>query len=167
MQLVHIGKLNGGVILQPEILEPSEIDPHAWFPNEPQGKSILWTSPSNSTLSWGDWVEEAYPQRKQGLEQWTLELSSRARIAMVNSAEDVETLLARFPGNSLGKTTYINWVRLAQAYDALWLTENGALEARLRLWEFNALRLFSCWDCETVVVFNTAVVKIGQGLPKD
>lgn len=150
MQLLHIGHLNGGNILDADVWD------EIWI--FPLGKNILWTSPCDS-YGWLEWASANMPQKTKGKLHWSLELAPDARIAKVDGLGDLVTLTHQFPPSDF-PVCVPNWRTLARAYDAFWLTFRGMLQIREKEISWTA------WDCETVVVFNAAVVKVLDRSPR-
>jgi len=110
--------------------------------------NILWTSPADSLEGWMiPELEEAYWVGRI----WELELANEARIAKVDSLDDMEALAKRYPG---GRN--LDWTALSKDYDAFWVTADGLADTCSTSQPLN----LSEFVCETVVVFNTSLVKV-------
>lgn len=144
MKLIHYGALNGGRLLQPQVLTTNPIS------LKPDGTNILWTSPTRSKRSWQMYLEAERENDTSFLESWTIMLSPKAKILQVDSREDFELVRLCYPPTTVDEN--VDWKRIAQDYDAFWLTEEGLCETDCIACGMNS------WDCETVVIFNTAVI---------
>jgi hypothetical protein len=172
--LLHFGELNGGKVVQPQVTgqvtEPDGCAFHEY--GKPYGQNVLWTSPLYSPYGWVDWREGNDFLLDGPI--WVLDLAEEARIVKVSSVKGVARLKARYPcpdpaHNGRGwngeprecHEKCMDWPAIARDYDAFWLTYKG-LESTYRgvPWKY---RLGSGFDCETVVVFDAAAVKlVGQ-----
>jgi len=144
MKLLHLGELNGGKMLQPKVTGHDM--------RKPLGENIIWTSPLESSFGWLDLVSQMSPETKRW-KRWVLELSSKALIAKVDCFDDLKSLVALFPTRE--PYAVIDWPNLAQLYDAFWLTAKGEKETK-----FSEPHHLYGWGCESVAVFNTAVVRV-------
>ena len=143
MELIHYGELNGGKLLQPQVLTTNP------FNLKPDGPNILWTSPARSECSWQMYLEERGIETSF-LQSWSIKLSPKANVLRVDSLEDFELVRLCYPPTTLDEK--VDWKKIAQEYDAFWLTEEGLCETNSIACGMNS------WDCETVVIFNTTVV---------
>ena len=169
MELWHIGKLNGGQILQPEVTGQVSTKPswEEWFNyREPWGENILFAFPPASLFSYPAFIESlvmtGWDMDLSQLERpwWKLELDPDANIATVNGEEDLRILQRRFPcpeNPCCEPKGHLDWPALAAEFDAFWLTYEGFLWGyEPGNWRYGCELCF--FSGETVVIFNTSLV---------
>lgn len=110
----------------------------------------LWTSPVDSRYGWKQWcMDENY-------NTWLLNTSFQLEIKTenllcINSYEDMENKMIK-PGFIYLKCRtiqYVDFERISQQYDGIWLTVKGEQETR-----YSRPYCLYAWDCETVLLFN-------------
>lgn len=118
----------------------------------------LWASPVNSEFGWKDWCNEELFFKHSGLsEGFTWELSDQAKVLVLRNSNDRDLLPERyFLENDeweelIGKKR-LNFERLSEDYDALFLTYSGLRDLS------DYYSGFSTWDCESILVFNKEVI---------
>jgi len=146
LELMHVGELNGGKLLEP-IVEKNGFRPLG----KPNGKHILWCSPLNSVYGWIDWCKEEMPSWAEGKLIWKIVLNGSQKLYKINNYEDLADLAGKFPfaQDDTVVREFIFWQDVAREYDGIWLTPEGAEFTRFSL----PLTLYG-WDCETVVLFK-------------
>lgn len=107
----------------------------------------LWTSPIDSTWGWKDWNDAEQFAECDELNSFTLRLNDNAKVFLIDSIEDL--LIAPKTNDSYFYNQYIDFEKIAQNYDCMWLTEKGQRETRLS----DPINLYG-WDCETVLILN-------------
>lgn len=123
------------------------IDTHP-FLNKPLGG--LWGSPVESKRSWKDWCKNELFFLDKLREGFVWELEDTSRNLILDSEKKYLEILPEYRG----KGDHLNWSKIAEDYDAVWLTTSGLLELK-ETWEYG----FSSWDCESIVVFRKEVIK--------
>ena len=150
MRLIHIGHLRGGILGRMSV-EGSDL-------NRPYGSPLLWCIPENSRETWIESrycrIEEHNVLADTPNRIWTLELLPTARLLVVDCKKDLHKLIRPYPHN-IGPEP-VDWVSVGHEHDAFWLTARGLRLTRIE---------FPYWDCETVVVLNSAVVRIIDSIP--
>lgn len=106
----------------------------------------LWTSPIDSKWGWCDWNDNEGFRECDIKNSFTVELSNNAKILVIDNEDDmykmpkIEGFLGRF---------YPDFEKIADQYDAIWLTVNGQSKTR----HGHPMNLYG-WDCESVLVLN-------------
>jgi len=153
MKLIYYGK---------GPFDPSKFKPIKNNPlpdKKPFPPSGLWTSPLNSGWGWKEWNEvEDYRECK---ENFVVELSESARIFKIDCEADLANIpiveVLEIEGVKFNIPALRSWgidfEKLAEDYDAFWLTERGQSETRFS-------RPFSLygWYVESVLVFRADVL---------
>ena len=113
---------------------------------KPSCDSGLWACPSDSAFGW-------VKKRKKNdysvnqKESFKFYLHSTANVYVIDSQKDARDLpFFRVPGDY---NYYIDYEKIAQNYDAVFLTEKGLADTRFSL----PVSFFS-WDVESVLVLN-------------
>lgn len=136
-QFIHYGS---SIYYPHKVNKP--IKNQGWL-NKPVGG--LWTSPIDSNKSWENFC------KSEGLEEFInkpyfiIKLKQRTKLLVINSYKNIK-LLPTFEG--IIQTT-IDFINLANYYDAIWLTDKGQIETR-----FSSPISLHGWDCETLLIIN-------------
>lgn len=124
--------------------------------NKPIGG--LWTSPVNSEYGWKDFVEsESYKKDRYLNDCVLISLKDSAKIFKIDSNQDFKEAPKR--STEIGETDwyppikYLDFEKLAEDYDALWLTYNGVKDLSYFDGDLLIGDLYG-WDVETVLLFN-------------
>lgn len=114
-----------------------------WLKPESGG---LWTSPINSSCSWRKWCEN---------ENWKTNLLSHSfhihiRTDCLCTIDSYDTLIKKLVHTGIMKPRSIDFEKLSNLYDGIWLTKNGLLET-----SFPGEYTMYSWDCETILLFSS------------
>ena len=172
MELWHVGDLNGGVILRPQVgydhyLDSSdETEEKKEGSMMPGGRNILYTFPSGSSFSYPDFIEQlvmtGWDMDLSRLERpwWSLELDPSATIATVDGEKDLRILQSRFPcpaNPCWAPRRHLDWPAIAAEFDAFWLTYAGFLWGyEPENWRDGCELCF--FSGEVVIIFNAALI---------
>lgn len=126
----------------------------------------LWTSTWDAkkrTSSWVEWCKDEDELTFIADTHWFL-LTPKAdsRIYTIDTLADLEWLVDRYPldlrgtGLEMMRDRYLDYVRIAQEYDAIHLTEEGQWRTRLTF-----PNLYG-WDVESTVWFRWCFAKIRE-----
>jgi hypothetical protein len=118
----------------------------------PKPKGGMWLCPSTSDYRWKHWCQDEQYNRHVYETEWTLKVKKGTRFLVIDTLSDLLELLAQY-GTELELGSYIreweiDFERIAQDYDGIWLTERGQWETRL-----SEPNLYG-WDLESVLVFR-------------
>lgn len=151
------------------------------FVKKPKRETGLWTSSWREKTRDSEWVEWCVgedfgePYKKSW---WVLTPRSQLRLYVIESVGDLLVLLKEFPWeteaqrrlNAVNSTShldryfaYIDFERLAQTYDGIWLTERGNDATHL-----SYPHGLNAWDVESVLWFRwcfSAVEQIAPPVP--
>jgi len=128
--------------------------------NKPRGG--LWCCPvDNVRFDW-KYFCELEDFRRESLGTFTkFHFSKPKNLLKIKTAKDVEQyteILLPTPDQIWLDRKYktINFEKLAQDYDGIWLTEEAYIlsQQELRPWESEEHELFCTWDCECLLLFN-------------
>ena len=138
-------------IPNPELVQSIEL--RSPYVNKPSGG--FWTSPLGSEYGWEHWCRD---NELEWLgDPWHLTVAGTPRVLVIDSAADLDAAFERWPhvsewGDERRWTDRgLDWTKIAEEYDAVWLTERGHFDSRLR--GIDAPSTYS-WDCETVLWFR-------------
>jgi hypothetical protein len=131
--LIHYGSN----VFNPKLIQPIKND------NWVKPKGGLWTSPINSNWGWKDWCESEDFRECSKENSFTLKLHDWAKICVIDSVSDLVCL----PYYESYKR-YLDFEKIAENYDAIWLTEKGMQETRCSNPDLYG------WDCETFLILN-------------
>ena len=132
---------------------PFDTDPAI---NKPQGG--FWTSTWTGQPNLSPWVRWAaakgsYTNDEKG---WIVNPSKGARLAVIDSREDFEKVLAEYGVGKEGTDPVIDFVGISHEYDGLWATANAVhslcstdRQANLSSWDVESTVWFD-WQVETV-----------------
>lgn len=113
----------------------------------------LWTSPVISTWSWRDWcASQEYGECIQE-NSFNLKFNKDAKILIIESYQDLEEIVKdyRILSDPLLKFfTILDFEKLRESCDAIWLTEEGQRQTHLS----TPLSLYG-WDCESILIMNS------------
>lgn len=107
----------------------------------------LWTSPTGSTYGWKEWCLQEDFRIDSLSSHFKLKFTKEARVLLIDSFPDLEKLPKR-------KVNYLDFEKISNKFDAIWLTEKGQ-------WETRFTRPFNLygWDCESILVLNPESVE--------
>lgn len=111
----------------------------------------LWASPLHSKWGWYQWCKvEEWEMRPLSL-KFKFKLKDESKVYVIDSLLDLER--CPMTESVLGGFS-IDFEKMAQKYDAIFLTEKGEVETR-----HSKPTLYS-WDCESLVVMNKDIIKV-------
>src|SRR5207249_2458169 len=101
----------------------------------------LWTSTwdtERQTSAWVEWCGGDNYGEPYKTQWWLLTPKTGIRIAVIDSLADLLVLLRRYPRQiderlSFLRTRYLDYERMSQDYDALYLTEEGQGQTHLSI----------------------------------
>ncbi len=109
----------------------------------------LWTSPVKSDWGWKDWCHVEDFRKCNARNSFTLKFNKDAKILMIESYEDLETL-PLFENKDLPSFFKLfDYEEIFKSCDAIWLTVDGQNKTRLS----RPLNLYG-WDCESILIGN-------------
>lgn len=162
--LVAADELPPLTVLLPVDVSP---DPEACLPVENQQwakpKGGLWTAPQvgAKSSSWVEWCrsEDFQPKDTPVMALWGVTPPADVTILRVSSLDegrDVVDVFSEAETDGISKFyALIDYEGLRESgVDAIWLTEEAALEARREFFSSDVVP-FNLWDCETVLWLNT------------
>lgn len=157
MRLIKFGTKE----IKTEKFTPIKNRPLGWV--KPTGG--IWAStllPLEENLSaWADWcISEDYHVNELR-EICIFSLKETARIATIDSFNDLIELHSKYPCKGILEDKYLDFEKLSHDYDVIHLTENGQMATRL-----TSLNLYR-WDCESFLIMNPNVIYdlVGMTLP--
>lgn len=103
----------------------------------------LWTSPLDSEFGWKEWNERETSNDYKENKYFIIQLKEDAKIFIIDSYDDLKNA-------PLINNRILNFEKIAEQYDAIWLTFKGMEETRISMY----VDLYS-WDCETVLILNS------------
>lgn len=127
------------------------------FPKPKRGG--LWTSPIYSENSWRKWCEREDFHLERLNKSFRLEIDT-SNLLIINSLDDLTQKMVHPHIMELDPSgfPYINWERLVNLYNGIWLTARGEAETRYS----HPYSLYG-WDCETIFLFNEKpIIKIRE-----
>ena len=139
LRVIHYGS---------EKFDPCIFTPIKNYPKDNERGGIkpdggLWTSPENSDLGFENYCLNE--RIKCSLSQFFhLKFQPETRILLIDSYKDLETMPMR-----TDNSRWVNWEKLSEICDAVWLTSNGLDETIL-----SSPYHLCGWDCETVLIMN-------------
>ncbi len=106
---------------------------------------VLWTSPIESKFSWKYFIEsndlvDFFDFNKESF--FKLKLKNDIKIFIIDSFEDLKNV-------PLVDNSVIDFEKLSEKYDAVWLTEKGEASTKFT----SGINLHT-WDCESVLILN-------------
>lgn len=144
-------------VLEP-IVRPVRNDPKSL--SKPSGG--FWTSTYDPDYGSG-WVRYCVAYRYADpfeLHWIVLSVAASARVAVIDSAEDLSALIDRYP-RIIGRRRGLDFERLSIDYDGLDLTPNGYLRTRSR----RPGPALVGWDCESALWFRWAFIESNEVEP--
>ena len=149
-----------------EHYEPERFKPvsNGSMSNKPMGG--LWASPVDAEYGWRYWCRAEDFHQENLKEAFRFSLRPEARVLVIDSKEDLNNLPGRFFLKDVGLSSSIysnrasiDFERISQEYDAIFLTEKGEEETRDWYDEDGFPQRDLCtWDCETLLVLNPGMV---------
>lgn len=117
----------------------------------------LWSSPVDSEWSWKQWGE----QNDFGDFSTCFSFVFSGSLLKIDSERSLELVYKNyplgvgecFPASLTEEMKLIDWEKIADDYDGVWLTEKGENETR-----WSAPITLYGWDCETILVMNKDAV---------
>lgn len=140
MKFIHFGDSH----FSREKFNPIENHGH-WF--KPKGG--LWGSPVFTEFSWKQWCIDNNFKLDKLSEYFYFILTSDARVLTVKSSSDLERLPKIPETENFRGSTFLDFEKLKQDYDALIVLFGGDLD-------FESLL---SWDCDSILVLNPDVVR--------
>lgn len=126
----------------PDMIKP--VKNELWV--KPKGGG-LWTSPIDSIWGWKDWNKsEQYMECDEKI-SFKIQLKEDCKVFVIDCLDDL--LSAPLIHDSCSQNKYIDFEKVAQSYDCIWLTEQGQRKTRFS----RPVNLYG-WDCETVLILN-------------
>jgi len=113
----------------------------------------LWTSPAGSEYGWEDWCQDN--EMEWLADRYVLTVEGSPRMLVIDAPEALERAWKNYGrqrdwGDRSEYTDRdLDYSRIAQDYDGVWLTTEGHLSTRMAL----GLNTYA-WDCETVLWFR-------------
>lgn len=132
-----------------ELKPVAKIENNNWV--KPKGG--LWTSPIESNWAWKHWCESEQFRDCDEENSFTISLKPDAKILKIDEAGDLMGLPKKILIESI---VYPDFEKLAEMYDAIWLTEKGQWETRYS----QPMSLYG-WDCESVLILNESCIDAG------
>ena len=102
----------------------------------------LWASPIDTEWGWREWCESENFHIKQLSEFF--EFTLYGDVYVIDSLEDLKNL----PIQKNDYRTYVDFEKVIDRYDALWLTYRGQIETRMTDPDLYG------WDCESILIFS-------------
>jgi hypothetical protein len=109
----------------------------------------LWVSPCNDLPSWQEWCITSNCNLDKLTSSFCLKFYDFARIALIDSYEDLEKLPLRSKPKQEWETD-VDWELISKFADAVWMTELGCKATRLTK-PFNLTN----WCCESILITNS------------
>lgn len=125
----------------------------------------MWTSSYDPSHVSG-WARAAAARAllDSPVHHWLLKVSFDARIAVVNSYEDLDSLVQTYTLPTASELSLLgpslHWEALAEDYDALHLTHPGMLATRHAPQGGSFGPSLMGWDCETVLWFRWSFAEV-------
>lgn len=127
----------------------------------------LWTSPywrGEKFLSdWHEWCTEQYFLDYSNQPCSIISFKSDVRIYKIDCHDDAVALLANYKYEGsfdiplFGNQNHLDYKKMSQDFDAIYLTNRGELDTRWRT-RSNEVSLYG-WDVETVFIFNPECIE--------
>lgn len=116
----------------------------------------FWVAPEieGYVSTWDKWCQDedyCLPHRDND-KIIKMKIKPSARILIIDSYEDLEKVFHEYP---LAECHQLDWVKISENYDAVYLTEEGQYSTRMT----TPLNLYG-WDLESAVIFNYDVIQI-------
>lgn len=110
----------------------------------------IWTSPVDSVNGWREWCENENFNVCKLEKSFRLEVSTN-NLLVIDSYDNFWREMLRSNIMKIGAywLPVIDWGKLVNLYDGIWLTARGESETR-----YCSPYSLSDWDCETVLLFN-------------
>lgn len=132
----------------------------------PKPKGGMWLCPATSGHRWKHWCASEQFHTDVYQQEWTLKVKEGTRFLVIDTHADLVELLAEY-GKETQLDPYIrlsewsiDFERIAQDYDGIWLTENGQWATRL-----SEPNLYG-WDLESILVFRWVFEEVeGEAQP--
>lgn len=112
-------------------------------------KGGLWTSPTDSKWGWGDWCRAEDFRTETLKNHFLIKMNPDARILVIDSLADLQAMHFKKLIEPQRLSCKIDFEKIAEDYDAIWLTEKGESETRYS----RPLTMYG-WDVETVLILN-------------
>ena len=113
----------------------------------------LWSSPVDTSYGWRHWCAEEDYKSYEKENFFTFRLADDARLYVIDTLHDLEALPNLGDKNAGWFSLGLNFVKIAEKYDAIFLTEYGQQRTRLS----EPINLYG-WDCECILVLNADVI---------
>lgn len=144
MQLIHYGSLSF------DKKKFKKVKNSGWIKPIEGG---LWTSPIDSNWGWSDWCKAEDFRKCDKDIYFIIELNKNSNILEIDSLQDLKEILKENYTFDLIQRKVLNFEKLAEKYDAIWLTERGQINTK-----FSTPNLYG-WDCESILIMNSNCFK--------
>lgn len=105
---------------------------------------------------WVEWCSSEMPHWIKDRSALLLEVEPTARVYTINSYQDLEKLVRKYPYESRFKFLhFLDWEAISKDYDGTHLTSEGQQATR-----FSRLYTLHGWDCESALWFRNVFSKI-------
>ena len=123
----------------------------------------IWTSTFNPEIG-SDWIRvnntfTNFRFVKPNSEAWKINCSPE-RILVIDSEKSFQRIAKKYKWKRSGFRYTMDWNKVAQDYDGVWLTENGLKELCDRSRNYHGEPNLVGWDCESIVWFRWCFDKI-------
>ena len=143
--------------------------------NKPGGGlwSSTYTPLQDYDSQWIQWCAENCQPDWIGQDNILLEISNSARIFRISNAQDLKNLYTLYPrderlwtpptvhwSHSHGVTVWLDYQKIAEDYDIIWLTEDGQHYTRSpEYFGSNPIKKIDLygWDCESSLMLNNVI----------
>lgn len=125
--------------------------------NKPVG-AYLWActyDEANNSTSWTNYCEQYLPERLENSMLYGFYVSKEANILTLDTEESMKGLDAFIVKGYFDDENLIDWVKLSNVYDGLYIAEEMVKKYSYR--GYKKVR-FSGWCIETLLVWNTTIV---------
>ena len=124
-------------------------DSYGWV--KPKHGTGIWSSPNKSEYGWRNWCNQENFRDCNDEISFKFKLKHKSKIYIVDDVNDLEKL----PSTENGYFKGLDFIKIAQSYDAILLTEKGQRKTR----HGYPKNLYG-WDCECLLVLNKKCMKI-------
>lgn len=121
-----------------------------------KGEGGFWTSTySNGGSHWLEWCEREQQYTPSRRELWLLTVDPSARILKINTRSDLIEAHEKYGYTDFGFMKVLDFEKMAEDYDGMWLTRRGEMETRFGL----PINLYG-WDVESTHWFRWMFNKV-------
>ncbi len=119
--------------------------------------------------SWQDWRSSEgfreYPMSADDIHGSVFSLKEDANILVINSKEDVDSLIHNFGTTDMFRDTVIDWQAVSEQYDGVYITEDVSWESHIDI--SGPVGIFNTWDVESGVLFSSDPIKDPHPISED